>query len=642
MGLGKMSVSEKMTALANAVRDKAELTGQLTIDDMTEAVNNLRVGGGTDTSDATASAADILAGKSAYVGGEKVTGTIQSLTGGTYTVAPGNMTFPAGRYTATEIVFKGEPNLSPDNVRNGVQIGNVTGAFSADGTAVAGDILEGKTAYVKGEKVAGTIKSVEASVEGNIVTIPSGYIAEEQVIEVDDDNLVADNIKAGVKILGTTGTFTSDATATASDIATGKTAYVNGEKLIGTMTGGGGSVFPLWQNIESRLFPVVFGARTMQTPSNKQQNFIVVDGKLLYIPQNMGEVKTLFPEMTWTYARTRMGSDNGRAYAISDGKLYHIHYNSSNEHVYTCLTPNITGITQVIDAPPDWVFFLSGTDVYLGSDDGPDGVVRIDGVSVSKIINQTAGYAAAIVITTDGSVAKLTSGDYDNSTGKWTGAYEILYNAKGDRFHFVYYAEPEEFEGGMGGGGYVLARRDSGLWYQTPGSSSWRKVYGVFSDPYLPDKNNLLGYCATYVEERFEYDEKADEERWWLEPYESTIAFCVAEDGKGYVFRAQCNEDGSLTGMAAEQLDGDDWQYLPPYMGSNETAWAQRNNKLYRIKSSRPSGEARIQLAFTECEKANPQGIMIAAIDKNLFFAPFSVLGADVDMTAAGGSFTLN
>lgn len=43
-------------------------------------------------------------------------------------------------------------------------------------------------------------------------------------------------IKANTKILDVVGTFTSDADATASDIAEGKIAYVNGEKIIGTGT----------------------------------------------------------------------------------------------------------------------------------------------------------------------------------------------------------------------------------------------------------------------------------------------------------------------------------------------------------------------------------------------------------------------
>lgn len=387
-------LNTKMTALANAVREKAGVSDKLTIDDMTEAVSNLRVGGGTDTSDATATASDILNGQTAYVNGEKVTGTIQSHTGGLYRVSTNNITIKAGRYIASDIIFMGEPNLSADYVKNGVQIGNVTGMFTADGTAVASDIIEGKTAYIKGEKVSGTIKSVEASVEGNVVTIPSGYIPKEKVVTVGeavegytihprtdyqivpkgsfltgdilisgDPALDAENIKVGVNIFGVEGTFTADATAESADIISGKTAYVNGELITGSLVAGQ-AFYPVWQSIESRVFPVVFEAETVQTPSNRSQNFIVVDGKLLYIPQDMGEAKILFPEKTWTYARTRMGSESSRAYAISDGKLYHIHYDSNNEYIYTCLTPGMTGVTQVVDASPDWVFFLAGTNIY--------------------------------------------------------------------------------------------------------------------------------------------------------------------------------------------------------------------------------------------------------------------------------------
>lgn len=47
--------------------------------------------------------------------------------------------------------------------------------------------------------------------------------------------LTSEDIKVGRKILGITGTYTSDATAQASDIMTGKTAYVNGIKINGNI-----------------------------------------------------------------------------------------------------------------------------------------------------------------------------------------------------------------------------------------------------------------------------------------------------------------------------------------------------------------------------------------------------------------------
>ena len=50
-----------------------------------------------------------------------------------------------------------------------------------------------------------------------------------------DPNLLAENIKSGVTISGVTGTFTNDGTATASDMANGVTAYVNGQKVTGNV-----------------------------------------------------------------------------------------------------------------------------------------------------------------------------------------------------------------------------------------------------------------------------------------------------------------------------------------------------------------------------------------------------------------------
>ena len=53
-----------------------------------------------------------------------------------------------------------------------------------------------------------------------------------------DSELVASYIKKGITIGEITGTLevldTSDATATPEDIAMGKTAYVKGEKIVGT------------------------------------------------------------------------------------------------------------------------------------------------------------------------------------------------------------------------------------------------------------------------------------------------------------------------------------------------------------------------------------------------------------------------
>ena len=77
-------------------------------------------------------------------------------------------------------------------------------------------------------------------------SIASGqYLNGTQTIK-GDSNLTAGNIKSGVKIFNVTGSYagssssggtnTSDATATAKDIARGKTAYVQGAKITGKLT----------------------------------------------------------------------------------------------------------------------------------------------------------------------------------------------------------------------------------------------------------------------------------------------------------------------------------------------------------------------------------------------------------------------
>lgn len=67
-------------------------------------------------------------------------------------------------------------------------------------------------------------------------TISSGtYLTGTQTIAGDSD-LTAANIKKGVQIFNVTGTYTSDATATATDIVSGATAYVNGNKVTGSLT----------------------------------------------------------------------------------------------------------------------------------------------------------------------------------------------------------------------------------------------------------------------------------------------------------------------------------------------------------------------------------------------------------------------
>ena len=149
-----------------------------------------------------------------------------------------------------------------------------SGTDTSDATATAKDIARGKTAYVQGEKVTGTLyeyvkgKKLEMWVSaggsqylivnkrGNIcISMPHEF--NDEILRIGctielgaDPSLFGDAVAAdvakgktmtsaaGLKVVGTNtnDADTSDATATAADIAAGKTAYVQGAKVTGKLT----------------------------------------------------------------------------------------------------------------------------------------------------------------------------------------------------------------------------------------------------------------------------------------------------------------------------------------------------------------------------------------------------------------------
>ena len=260
----------------------------LVMQDLEQRVQDIPV---LNTSDATATNEDILKNKTAYIKGEQVSGRMNDYSGNEneqwlYTVANDETIGTDRAFTcnATTSGYIDENTklmismpqitkwgLTPDMiVKNQEFMGIIgtgeTGIDTSNATATASDILKNKTAYVNGKHIVGRMRDYSGSenyqwlytVANNessgtdraftCHTTGSGYIDENTNImitisQIAKWGLTPDIIVSGKEFMGIVGTGgagsgtsdTSDATATANDILSGKTAYVNGEKITGNI-----------------------------------------------------------------------------------------------------------------------------------------------------------------------------------------------------------------------------------------------------------------------------------------------------------------------------------------------------------------------------------------------------------------------
>jgi len=191
---------------------------------------------------ASANVDDLKIGKVAFTQFGKIIGTIADNGQLNYTPSTSQQTIPAG-YTSGGIIAPVtssiDSDITPSNIRMGAKILEVTGNYTSDATATAENILSGKTAYVKGQKITGNViqfghaateysTDPATSVDVNVYTGGKHFIEGHTGALTDNRfalagntmsmlieyslltqalQLTPDKIKAGVTILGVTGTY---------------------------------------------------------------------------------------------------------------------------------------------------------------------------------------------------------------------------------------------------------------------------------------------------------------------------------------------------------------------------------------------------------------------------------------------------
>jgi hypothetical protein len=426
----------------------------------------------------TATASDVLQGKTIGTEDGLVTGTIPSKTAQTYTPGTTNQVIEANQFLSGAQTILGDPDLVSANIKSGANIFGVAGnsnvVDTSAGTAAASHILSGYKAYVDGSLLTGTManqgtKTSTLTTQGSSYTIPEGYHSGSGKVTASFSNLSAGNVKEGVNIGGVVGTYAP----LAGYIWTQRTSSFGTTNIRGVCYGQGMFVAI---GYDGKLATSTDGITWTQRTSNFDTSHIngICYGQGMFVAVgNSGKLATSTDGITWTQRTSSFASTDIGGVCYGQGMFVAIGYDgklatSTNGTTWTQRTSSF-GTTNIRG-----VCYGQGMFVAVGdsgklatSTDGITWTQRTSSFGTSSIYGVCYGQGMFVVVGVGGKIATSTDGiTWTQRTSNFgTTIYDVCYG----QGMFV----------AVGGSGKIATSTDVTTWTQRTSSFGTTIIRGV-------------------------------------------------------------------------------------------------------------------------------------------------------------------